>query len=160
MKVTYKISKNEFFTELYKKHVKSLLDKVEKEGAKKVRVSIGTSTERRIKPYTGVEVNFFSLFSRVIEVVWVDNGLIHRTDGPAMEEYSITHEDIECIYKHFYYKGERCIVFLNNSSFINHLTSLDRIVLDYEKLTENIYLYTVLSTNKIEKIYCWFMNEF
>jgi|JI10StandDraft_1071094.scaffolds.fasta_scaffold116756_4 hypothetical protein len=157
MKTTYKFSKSNLIPGLHKKHIKFLLDKVEKEGAERVRIVKEKRSTRSEKPYTGVEMLYFPK-SNTVYVQWRKNGLIHKLDGPAEEGYFINNEEIRLVNQVYCYNSEYCFVYLNTDRVIKEAESLGRLVLDHEKLSDNIYLFKLLAADKLEERYCWIID--
>ncbi len=110
------------------------------------------------KPYTGVEMLYFPK-SNTVYVQWRKNGLIHKLDGPAAEEgYFINNEEIRLVNQVYCYNSEYCFVYLNTDRVIKEAESLGRLVLDHEKLSDNIYLFKLLAADKLEERYCWIID--
>lgn len=157
MKITYEFSRSDLIPDLHKKHIKFLLHMVENEGAERVRIFKEKRSTRSEKPYNGVEMLYMPNISTLI-VQRRKNDLIHRLDGPAEEEYLINNEEIRLINKYYCYNSEFCFVYLNTDNVVKESESLGRLILDYEKLSQNIYRFKILAADKIEERYCWIIN--
>lgn len=139
-----------------RKRFSILLSKLKEDGIKKV-VVLDNSVEYKKTQEKGRCVFLVFTNGGTCLIQWVEDGKLHREDGPAVQYYGRTNKPGEQTSADYWYKGNRCYVTNTIEILKKGINVLGDIILHEEMVTENVLYIKRLSKNDLTDYYYWIL---
>ena len=140
------------------KLVDDLLRRLQLEGAKNIRVISNTNDFFSIGKGKEVFIKIHHLkYSARVYVCYYEDGVLHRLDGSAFQNYIIHNDKLILDSQTYYYKHKQCFFCLYEEDMARAIF-YGSIVLDEERLSKHIFLKKVLISDGVLDQHFWVKN--
>lgn len=153
MKIEYRCANIlSMFTKQQKNKIKILLNLIKKKGIKKLRVTNDSFMDFE-KGFSGI-VLVLPPNRETAAVYWRKDGILHREDGPAVEEFCFKSSSFFSL--GHYYQDHYCSYFYSSTEMLrNEIEKMGLLILEDDRVSRNVVRLKVLSKTEVNEWYYW-----